>query len=128
MQRIYYCTTRCIYPDALIAISLHSYPADGMGRTEARQGGRGIPRWKERRAAGIERDGRVGGWVIGRLVGERQGEKTRERGQRMTRVTEGKGPTENSIPWSIMQPVCRITAGTRFRFAPMKGLLCVYPA
>jgi len=25
-----------------------------------------------------------------------------------------------------MQPVCRITAGTRFRFAPMKGLPCMY--
>lgn len=59
-----------------------------------------------------------------------RGEREREErdGRRTTRVTEGKGPTENSIPWSIMQPVCRITAGTRFRFAPMKGLLCVYPA
>mgnify|MGYP004580245635 CR=1 FL=1 len=39
-----YPTTRCIYPDALIAISLHSYPADVMGRTEARQGGRAVER------------------------------------------------------------------------------------
>lgn len=39
---------------------------------------------------------------------------------------KGQGQRENSIPRSIMQPVCRITAGTRFRFASMKGLPCVY--
>lgn len=45
---------------------------------------------------------------------------------RETRGRDGQRERENSIPRSIMQPVCRITAGTRFRFAPMKGLPRVY--
>lgn len=44
------------------------------------------------------------------------GEREKRRREDGTGVTEGGGTDrENSIPWSILQPVCRITAGTRFR-------------
>jgi IS5 family transposase len=61
--------------------------------------------------------------------GEEEGEREREREREIAGergAQEGQEQRENSIPRSIMQPVCRITAGTRFRFAPMKGLPCAY--
>lgn len=71
---------------------------------------------------------RSGSSFRGRARKRGEEEEEGEREERRREDDEGKGEgggrtdRENSIPWSIMQPVCRITAGTRFRFAPMKGL------
>lgn len=51
---------------------------------------------------------------------EREEEEEEDGGETKARGWDGGnggGGTdrENSIPWSILQPVCRITAGTRFR-------------
>lgn len=72
-------STRCIYPDALIAISLHSYPADVMGRTEAKQG------WKFCSGKGVGSGLKeMGGWV-------RQGEKERPMENERARPEDDEG-------------------------------------
>lgn len=53
-------STECIYSDALIAISLHSYPADLMGRTKSRERDReanGGESERENKSMGAKRGG-----------------------------------------------------------------------